>query len=219
MKKISMISALVLASGFGVTFNANVAYAGSEAHAHIGHVVSSWADTPSERGLLPTAIRESLVAAAHSNYAVSAADDFGSMKNHAGHVRHAIDPALEDGGPGMGYGLLKATAGAIKHITLASETGDASEAVKTHTLHVVTSLNNAAERTKQALIEADAIIAAASSEDALPHAIKLAELTKAALMGFDANGDGEISWKEDEGGLKVADKHMGFMLDAEGLKR
>jgi hypothetical protein len=212
MKKIITVAVLALTVATG-------AYAASDAHTHIGHVVSSWEDTPSERGLLPTAFKESLVAAAHANYAVNAADNFASMKTHAGHVRHAIDPTLEQGGPGLGYGLLKATNGSIKHITLASESVGASEAVKTHTVHVVTSLNNALERTDLALIEADAIIAAANAAEALPHAIELARLTKAAFAGVDADGDGKISWEKGEGGLQVADKHMGFMLDAEGLKR
>jgi hypothetical protein len=212
MKKIITVAALVLTIATG-------AYAASDAHTHIGHVVSSWEDTPSERGLLPTAFKESLVAAAHANYAVNAAGNFGAMKTHAGHVRHAIDPTLESGGPGLGYGLLKATNGSMTHITLASESGDASEAVKTHTVHVVTSLNNVIERTNLALIEADAIIAAANAQEALPHAVELARLTKASFAGIDADGDGEISWKKGEGGLKTADQHMGFILDAEGLKR
>jgi hypothetical protein len=219
MKRISTRAILALSAGFAVALSANMASAGSEANAHIGHVVSSWQDTPSERGLLPTATREALVAAAHANYSVNAADDFGTMKVHARHVRHAIDPTLEAGGPGMGYGLILATEGAIKHITFARETADTTEAIKAHTVHVVTSLQNAVDRTKLALIEVDAILAAANSAEALPHAEKLAELTKAALMGFDANGDGKISWEKDEGGLKTADKHMGFILDAEGLKR
>lgn len=31
------------------------------------------------------------------------------------------------------------------------------------------------------------------------------------------NGDGKITWHEGEGGLKVAQKHMALMMDAEGL--
>ena len=216
MRKIisALASVWVAAMGFGT-----MAHAGSAAHTHIGHVINSWNDTPSKRGLLPTAMKEALVAAAHANYAAKATDDLGEMKMHAGHVRHAIDPTLESGGPGMGYGLIKAADGAVEHITLASESADASEAVITHTVHVVSSLSNTTARSRLALAEAKAIYDATSASEAAPHAVKMAELTKAGLMGTDANGDGKISWHKGEGGLKSADKHMGFMLDAEGLKR
>jgi hypothetical protein len=219
MKKFKHIPAMALAAAIATFAGNTPAYAGSEAHTHIGHVVSSWQDTPSERGLLPTAFKESLVAAAHANYAVNAAGNLGAMKMHAGHVRHAIDPTLESNGPGLGYGLIKAAEGATLHITLASEAADASAAVKSHTVHVVASLNAAVTRSKAAMIEADAIIAAPDTTVALEHAVKLAELTKAALMGMDVDGDGKISWDNNEGGLKVADKHMGLILKAEGLKR
>ncbi len=219
MKNFTNMTRLFIVLVFALMSSNSAVLAASEAHTHIGHVVSSWEDTPNEQGLLPVAFKESLVAAAHANYAVNAAGNFVAMKIHAGHVRHAIDPTLETGGPGLGYGLVRATNGSIKHITLASESGDASEAVKTHAMHVVTSLNNALDRTNLALAEADAIIAAASGKEALPHAIEMARLTKAAFQGIDANEDDEISWETGEGGLKTADQHMGFMLDAEGLKR
>lgn len=217
MNKTSSAIRVFMTIGLITTFGVNDAFAGGSAHAHIGHVATSFNDTPSNKGLLPTAFKESIVAGAHANYAKNASDDLDSMQSHAGHVRHAIDPSLESSGPGMGYGLLKAAQGAIDHITLASESSDASEPVKTHTVHVVSSINNAIERTRQALIEADAIIAATTAEGAAPHALKMAELTEATFAGLDANGDGKITWHEGEGGLKVAEKHMKLMMDAEGL--
>ena len=55
-------------------------------HAHIGHVVASWNDTPEKMGLLPTAIAEAKVAAQHAGFAVSKPDDLAWMKSHIGHV-------------------------------------------------------------------------------------------------------------------------------------
>lgn len=217
MYKISRTLKAAMTTGLIATFSVSGAFAGSGAHAHIGHVATGFNDTPSGKGLLPTAFKESIVAGAHANYAKNASDDLDSMQSHAGHVRHAIDPNLESSGPGMGYGLLKAAQGAVDHITLASESSDASEPVKVHTVHVVSSISNAIERTRLALIEADAIIAATIAEDAAPHAVKMAELTEATFAGVDANGDGKITWHEGEGGLKVAEKHMKLMMDAEGL--
>jgi len=189
------------------------------AQEHIAHVATKWEDTPSNRGLLPTALKEAIVAAAHAQYSKNASDDLDAMQLHTTHVRHAIDPALEAGGPGLGYGLLKASEGVVKHITLASQTGDASEAVKAHTEHVVTAMQTAMERTKEALAAADAVMAATTVEEARKHVLKMAELTEAAHLGWDVNGDGQITWNENEGGLKIADQHIDFMLEAEGLSR
>ena len=107
------------------------------------------------------------------------------MKLHASHVRHAIDPTLEAAGPGMGYGLMKTVDGAILHTTLASNTVDASDAVKIHTDHVVTSLNNVIVRSRLALAEAQAINDATIASEAAPHAVKMAEVTQASLDGID----------------------------------
>jgi len=219
MKPITNFIQLFVTVGIALFASETAVFAASDVHKEIGYVVSSGEDTPSKQGLLPIAFKESLVAAAHASYSENSAGNHRAMKTHVGHVRHAIDPTLEAGGPGMGYGLLKAIRGAIEHMTLASELASASEAVKTHSVHVLRALNNALERTNLALIEADAIMAAANADDALPHAVEMAKLTKAAFAGVDANGDGKISWEKGEGGLQVADKHMGYILDAEGLKR
>ena len=69
-----------------------------------------------------------------------------------------------------------------------------------------------------ALFEAQAVLIATSASQAATHAVKMAELTQAAVNGVDANGDGGISWHAHEGGLNVANQHMGIMMDAEGMK-
>ncbi len=107
------------------------------------------------------------------------------MKLHASHVRHAIDPTLEAAGPGMGYGLLKTVDGSILHSTLANNSVDPSDAVKIHTDHVVTSLNNVIVRSRLALAEAQAINDATIASEAAPHAVKMAEVTQASLDGID----------------------------------
>ena len=218
MKKI--ISGLVSVMVAGMAFNTS-AYAGegmSEAHAHIGHVMTSWNDTPSQHGLLPVAMKDAGIAAAHAALAAKSPNDLAAMKLHARHVHHAIDSSYEASGPGTGYGLIKAANGGIGHATLASKSKGASDAVKVHTEHAVTSLNNAIARSRMALYEAQAVLIATSAGQAAAHAAKMAELTQAVVNGVDANGDGGISWHAHEGGLNVASQHMGIMMDAEGMK-
>ncbi len=221
MKKFVIIAGVFLVLLVG--FITSVIMTGPEdktlAQEHIAHVVTRWDDTPFKDGFLPTAFKEAIVAAAHAQYSKDEQGNLKGMQLHATHVRHAIDPALEADGPGLGYGLLKASEAVIKHITLASEMHDASEAVKLHRIHVVTAMETAIENTKKALRAADAILAATTVEEANLHAVQMAALAEAAHLGLDVNGDGQITWDNGEGGLKIADQHMDFMLEAEGLKR
>lgn len=216
MTKQKKITALFLA-GCILVASPYTVLAEDSAHAHIGHVVEAWADTPNGMGFLPTAQKEALVAAAHASYSAKALDDLAEMQLHSTHVRHALDPALETDGPGLGYGMIKASEGMIKHITLAAESEDASGNVKTHTEHVVSATTNAIARAKLALKEAEAILAATTAEEAAPHAQKMFDLADAAIMGRDTNGDGKVTWETDEGGLRVAKDHMELMLKGEGL--
>ncbi len=82
------------------------------AHLHLGHVMTNWRDTPSGVGFLTAAISESKVAATHAELAARNPDKLDEMKLHAGHVLNALDPSIEPKGPGAGYGVKKAAAGA-----------------------------------------------------------------------------------------------------------
>jgi hypothetical protein len=42
-------------------------------------------------------------------------------------------------------------------------------------------------------------------------------ITQAILAGTDADGDGQATWEENEGGLQQAAQHMRFMQEGEGL--
>ena len=56
-----------------------------------------------------------------------------------------------------------------------------------------------------------------TAADAAPLVAELNDLAQALLSGVDANGDGRTGWQEGEGGLEVANTHLGFMKQAEGL--
>ncbi len=47
--------------------------------------------------------------------------------------------------------------------------------------------------------------------------MKIEELAARLVAGEDVNGDGKVTWHAGEGGLKEAEKHMGFMMKGEGL--
>src|SRR5205085_10550083 len=87
------------------------------AHLHIGHVMTNWRDTPGARGFLPVAIDEARVAALHAGLSAKSAT-LDDAKLHAAHVLNALDPYVERTGPGAGYGVKKAAAGALQHLDL-----------------------------------------------------------------------------------------------------
>ena len=102
--------------------------AGDEARAHIGHVMTAWKDTPDGKGLLPVAINEAEIALTHAEFAANKLDDLKWMQTHTEHVMHAIDPStVSIAAPGLGYGVLKAAAGAKAHVEFSAESKDSSE--------------------------------------------------------------------------------------------
>src|SRR5262245_39589258 len=129
------------------------------AHLHIGHVMTNWRDTPGTRGFLPVAIDEARVAALHAGLAVKATT-LDDIKLHAGHVLHALDPALEPKGPGAGYGVKKATAGALQHLDFAVKAEGATASITTHAAQVPSLLASVLQSVDQATAVAQQIRAA-----------------------------------------------------------
>lgn len=186
-------------------------------HTHLGHVMTSWKDTPEMKGLLPAAVADAKVAATHAGLAAKAPDNLDAMKLHAGHVLHALDPSLEMKGPGSGYGVKKAAAGALQHVQFAAKSEGASKNVLTHTAHVSAALGDVVQWTDQAIATAQKIRAAASAAEAAPLISELATLTANISNGLDADKNGTIGWQTGEGGLAQAETHMGLMMKGEGL--
>ena len=185
---------------------------------HIGHVVNSFADTPNKMGLLPVALAEARTAAQHAQLAQRSPTNLDMMKLHAGHVINAIDPTIMPMGPGLGYGVKKATLGIMTHIDLAAKTAGASQNVILHAGHVEMSSKNTLERCDQAVSLAQRIQAATSATDAAALLSQLVSITAQLTTGADMNGDGRITWEQGEGGLQQVQDHMNLMLAAEVLR-
>jgi len=186
-------------------------------HAHMGHVSTAWKDTPEGKGFLPTAMAEAKIAAFHADLAAKKPQDLAWMQTHTHHVIHAIDASREAKGPGLGYGVVKASKGTVKHINLAAASEGASANVKTHAEHVATSAQNTVDRGNEILMLAEQILAASDANTAAPLVQKMDQLANQLLAGFDANNDGKITWQKGEGGLSEANKHMGIMAKGENM--
>jgi hypothetical protein len=186
-------------------------------HTHIGHVMTMWKDTPSTQGFLPVAVADAKVASIHAGYMQKSSDNLDSIKLHAGHVLNALDPSIEPKGPGSGYGVKRAAAGALQHLQLAAKSEGASKSVLTHTEHVSASLENVGQWTDAAIATAQKVRAATSAAAAAPLVTELTQQLAAINNGMDGNKDGKVSWQTGEGGLEQAQMHMGFMMKGEGL--
>ena len=210
--------------GFVVVFGLTVMLSGNNlvaqqnaAHNHIGHVMDGWRDTPEGQGFLPTAVAEARIAAQHASLAAKDPSNLDAIKRHSAHVLHAVDPEQIETGPGLGYGVKKAAAGAAQHITAASNADGASDAVQTHATHIATSAQNTVGRAGEIVALAQKIAIATSAADASSLVTDLNTLAQQLLAGTDANGDGRTGWQEGEGGLEVAETHANLMKQAEGL--
>jgi hypothetical protein len=170
------------------------------AHLHIGHVMTNWRDTPGTRGFLPVAIDEARVAVLHAGLAAKATT-LDDVKLHAGHVLHALDPAIEAKGPGAGYGVKKATAGALQHLDFAVKAEGTTAAITTHAAQVSSSLTSVTASIDQAIAIAQQIRVATD----VAAATRLAADLTAALT------------KMSDDGLQPALTHMNAILSAEGL--
>ena len=187
------------------------------AHLHLGHVMTNWRDTPSNVGFLIAALSDANVAAVHAKLASTVPDSLDQMKLHASHVMNALDPAVEPKGPGSGYGVKKAAAGALQHLEFAVQAEGATANIKAHSTHVSASLNNVLQWVDKAIATAQQIRSSPSAADAATLVAELVVLTTEINQGTDANNDGQIGWQTGEGGLQQAQMHMGLMMKGEGL--
>lgn len=191
------------------------------AHHHVLQVVDPSAEDLDAVGFLTQALGDAGIANEHAGFAAGGAErpgDLASMQTHAAHVLHALDPGSVDEGPGFGFGVLPSARSAVHHMEMAADAPDATENVRTHAMHVVASATNTIERAGRMIELVRAIRAADSAEEARPLAEELEALSRELRNGVDADGDGRITWREGEGGLYEAQRHMELLIRGEGLE-
>ncbi len=184
----------------------------AQGNPHIGHVATGFANTPDGMGLLPTAVAEAEIAAQHAGLAANDLTNLAGMKRHVAHVQNAVDPTVVENGPGMGYGVIQASTGVARHIELAAGVDGAAAGVTTHAPHVAQAARNTLARAERIKELSAQVQAAESAEAAAPMVTEIAALSAQLMAGADGNGDGSIGWQEGEGGLAVAQQHLGFMM-------
>jgi len=180
---------------------------------HIGHILTGLPGTPGDVGLATILEEELAIAQAHAGYAAADLKDWANIQLHTHHVRHAVDPAAETSGqgPGLGYGIVKATDGIVQHMEFSRDSADASESAKIHSVHVITAARNIAAWARLIVDRCGQIIGGASPVWSAFYAEENLEQLGWILNGHDANGDGTISWEEGEGGLAQIKAHLSYI--------
>lgn len=128
------------------------------AHVHVRHVAYRFRGTPDERGLLPAAVAEAEIAHRHAALAAGDLTDVESVTTHVRHVVHALDPSAAGGGPGLGYGVVKAAERVAHYSELATRSIGASDGIVTHAPHVIEASRNAEANAEIALDVAQRIL-------------------------------------------------------------
>jgi len=104
----------------------------SIAHIHIGHAITGWHAAPKKQGLLVIAELRSVEAATTAELLLRAArdKDLEKAQRYMKDTALAVDPLLVDPELTEEYGLRRATAEAMTHLSLSRDTDDASNNVQ-----------------------------------------------------------------------------------------
>jgi hypothetical protein len=186
-----------------------------EAHAHIGHIMTSWQLGPNQLGLLPVANAEAFMGLSEAGLMVANLSNLEKAQGHARNLINAIDQAFQSEGPGLGTGVRGAAEAIIIHVNLAAQSPDATDNVRLHAHHVATSAQNVIDRSEMLVAQALGVLAANSSQQAAPFARVAATLANQIIVGVDVNGDGQVFWVAGEGGLNQLSVHMDLMVAGE----
>jgi hypothetical protein len=187
------------------------------AQIHVGHVYKSWKDTPNQVGFLTILQEELAIFRTHVELAARKSDDLAWLKLHTGHIRHAIDPTTKSSGPGKGYGVIKAAMGVKAHITFAGQSEGATPNIKLHATHIAASAGNIAQWGKDVSALTDQLLASTSTNQAASMLKEIGTILERMEKGYDADGNGAISWNEGEGGFTQTDQHLNLLMKGENM--
>jgi hypothetical protein len=117
---------LILLVGFGSSLTGCVHRQPLVSHAHLGHCLTTWRDTPGQHGLLPVARQELDTARREADIALTNSLNPAQKATHIRNVARALAPDAEQTGPGLGYGAIRALEAGVEHLEYAATSDDAS---------------------------------------------------------------------------------------------
>lgn len=182
-------------------------------HAHMGHSLTAWHDTPNNEALLIVAEKELAVALAESA-SIAKATRAANKRHHFRNVVNALNPDFQVTGPGLGYGAIRATQGTVEHLEYAAQSEDASDNIVTTVAELAQQIYAISSHLNQAL---ELAISAENKPDE-----QLAELGVAlneqlglAVAGEASGSDSRTDIASGEIGIRGLHDAMQTMLDRE----
>jgi hypothetical protein len=171
-------------------------------HAHLGHALTAWHDTPGQQGLLVVARKRADTALGEAQSATRASGD--AARKHLANAAAALAPEAEGE---RAYGLVRALEGAVEHIEYAAVAKDASRNVVTAGANIGAVADGVIDGYRRALTvarSADKLPADQLRQAALDLQRGLAQLNN----GSDADGDGRITLTPREAGLAQIEQRL-----------
>lgn len=182
-------------------------------HAHIGHALTTWHDTPGQEGLFTVATKELDIAIDATNQALFTTRDTERARRHLEDALHALNPDRQRIGKGLGYGAIRALTGAIEHLEYAANSDDASD----NFVSSVVTLVDQGDFVVARMLKAQALIEEIGAQDPAndPRLMELRQLLAAAKYGDEEDGAVAGSLARSNRGLVHIAAQLGDMLERE----
>jgi len=172
----------------------------SISHAHIGHSLTAWHDTPNNEGLFTVAEKEAVNAFKELRLAYKSQSTPEVARQHIRNIVHSLNPEIQASGTGLGYGAIKALQGAVRHIEFSSDIENASlnnqRSAEVFSKHA----GSTTDLLLLALAQAR-LASSATGPELIEHIPELDNILLHAVYGLDLDYNGIIGNNPDESGL------------------
>ena len=180
-RRLFLLPALVLATGCTTQMPL-------VSHAHVGHALTTWHDTPGQKALMTVAADDLAVAEREAAAACSTGTP-AERTEHMQNVVHALVPEAAAHGTGSGYGAIRALMSTIEHLEYAATSPDSSLNLVSSVAALSVHGESVHERLKVAAELAHLAVSAPTAGRA-GYCRQLQRELRVAIHGGDAGADG-----------------------------
>lgn len=170
-------------------------------HAHVGHCLTHWYDTPDNRGLLEVASDQLTRARSATDAALAVTADPSLKARYLADAARALKAEGEPEGPDS-YDAIRAFDSALEHLEYAGTSEDASPNMVASVATLSEMGVAISERLRAASVQARTDPPSPDAIGLDRKAVELRALLNAATSGLDSNGDGLIEPNATEAGFQ-----------------